>query len=36
MKKDDLWGGIDILVYNVGKSNQGGVLETELNDWKEV
>ena len=35
-KANDLWGGIDILVYNVGKSNQGGVLETELNDWKEV
>jgi NAD(P)-dependent dehydrogenase (short-subunit alcohol dehydrogenase family) len=35
-KASDLWGGIDVLVYNVGKSSQGGVLETELSDWNEV
>ena len=35
-KASDLWDGIDVLVYNVGKSSQGGVLETELSDWKDV
>ena len=35
-KASDLWDGLDVLVYNVGKSSQGGVLETELSDWKEV
>ena len=35
-KASDLWGGIDVLVYNVGKSSQGGVLETELSDWNDV
>ncbi|MDC3129569.1 SDR family oxidoreductase [Paracoccaceae bacterium] len=29
-------GGIDVLVYNVGKSSQGGVLETDLSDWNDV
>ena len=35
-KANDLWGGIDVLVYNVGKSSQGGVLETDLSDWNDV
>ena len=31
-----LWGGIDILDYNVGISQQGGVLETSDSDWNRV
>jgi NAD(P)-dependent dehydrogenase (short-subunit alcohol dehydrogenase family) len=31
-----LWGGIDILDYNVGISQQGGVLETSDADWEHV
>jgi len=30
------WGGIDILDYNVGISQRGGVLETEDADWERV
>ncbi len=31
-----LWGGIDILDYNVGISAPGGVLETRDEDWQRV
>jgi len=31
-----LWGGIDILDYNVGLSEKGGVLDTTDEDWQRV
>jgi len=31
-----LWGGIDILDYNVGISQEGGVLDTTDEDWQRV
>lgn len=31
-----LWGGIDVLDYNVGISQQGGVLDTSDADWDRV
>ncbi|GGA25878.1 SDR family NAD(P)-dependent oxidoreductase [Neptunicoccus cionae] len=31
-----LWGGLDVLDYNVGISQQGGVLETTDADWDRV
>lgn len=31
-----LWGGIDILDYNVGTSQPGGLLETSDTDWDQV
>ncbi|WP_069300481.1 SDR family NAD(P)-dependent oxidoreductase [Neptunicoccus sediminis] len=32
----ELWGGLDVLDYNVGISQQGGVLETTDADWDRV
>lgn len=35
-RMDTLWGGIDILDYNVGISQPGGVLETSDAEWAQV
>lgn len=35
-RMENLWGGIDILVYNVGISLPGGALETSDEEWERV
>ncbi|RVU36633.1 SDR family oxidoreductase [Hwanghaeella grinnelliae] len=35
-RMETLWGGLDILDYNVGISQQGGVFDTTDEDWERV